>query len=121
VFTVDWNQPAPDGSSKPLIPNEVVHALVQHFDEHDLSNRGVPSDVLGRAYEYLIKQFALLATDLPLSPVIRRRQPQTRGKRRRWAERWDGDNTAFRRRGWADARTGESGSVPWARWARRSF
>lgn len=58
VFTVDWNQPAPDGSGKPLIPNEVVHALVQHFDEHDLSNNSVPPDVLGRAYEYLIKRFA---------------------------------------------------------------
>lgn len=58
VFTVDWNQPAPDGSGKPLIPNEVVHALIQHFDEHDLSNRSVPGDLLGRAYEYLIKQFA---------------------------------------------------------------
>ena len=58
VFTVDWNQPAPDGSGKPLIANEVVHALVQHFDEHDLSNRTVPADVLGRAYEYLIKKFA---------------------------------------------------------------
>ena len=58
VFTVDWNQPAPDGSGRPLIPNEVVHALVQHFDEHDLSNNSVPSDVLGRAYEYLIKKFA---------------------------------------------------------------
>lgn len=58
VFTVDWSQPAPDGSGKPLIPNEVVHALIQHFDEHDLSNKNVPSDVLGRAYEYLIKQFA---------------------------------------------------------------
>ena len=58
VFTVDWNQPAPDGSGKPLIPNEVVHALIQHFDEHDLSNRSVPSDLLGRAYEYLIKKFA---------------------------------------------------------------
>ncbi len=58
VFTVDWNQPAPDGSGKPLIANEVVHALIQHFDEHDLSNRSVPSDVLGRAYEYLIKKFA---------------------------------------------------------------
>jgi type I restriction enzyme M protein len=58
VFTVDWNQPAPDGSGKPLIPNEVVHALIQHFDQHDLSNKSVPSDVLGRAYEYLIKQFA---------------------------------------------------------------
>lgn len=58
VFTVDWNQSAPDGSGKPLIPNEVVHALIQHFDEHDLSNQSVPPDVLGRAYEYLIKQFA---------------------------------------------------------------
>ena len=58
VFTVDWNQPAPDGSGRPLIANEVVHALVQHFDEHDLSNHSVPADVLGRAYEYLIKKFA---------------------------------------------------------------
>lgn len=58
VFTVDWNQAAPDGSGRPLIPNEVVHALIQHFDEHDLSNKSVPSDVLGRAYEYLIKRFA---------------------------------------------------------------
>ncbi len=58
VFTVDWNQPAPDGSGKPLIPNEVVHALIQHFDEHDLSNTSVPPDILGRAYEYLIKKFA---------------------------------------------------------------
>src|ERR1043165_433752 len=58
VFTVDWNQPAPDGSGKRLIPNEVVHALIQHFDEHDLSNKSVPSDILGRAYEYLIKRFA---------------------------------------------------------------
>ena len=41
VFTVDWNQPAPDGSGKPLIPNEVVHALIQHFDEHNLSNESV--------------------------------------------------------------------------------
>ncbi len=58
VFTVDWNQQAPDGSGKPLIPNEVVHALIQHFDSHDLSNASVPPDVLGHAYEYLIKQFA---------------------------------------------------------------
>lgn len=58
VFTVNWAQPAPDGSGKQLIPNEVVHALIQHFNAHDLSNASVPSDVLGRAYEYLIKQFA---------------------------------------------------------------
>lgn len=58
VFTVDWNQPAPDGSGKKLIANEVVHALVQHFAEVDLSNKSVPPDILGQAYEYLIKQFA---------------------------------------------------------------
>lgn len=58
VFTVDWNQQAPDGSGRPLIPNEVVHALIQHFHTHDLSNASVPPDILGRAYEYLIKQFA---------------------------------------------------------------
>jgi hypothetical protein len=58
VFAVDWNQPAPDASDKKLIPNGVVHALVQHFSEIDLSNKSVPPDVLGRAYEYLIKQFA---------------------------------------------------------------
>lgn len=55
---VDWNQPAPARNGTKLIPNEVVHALIQHFDEIDLSNQSVPSDVLGRAYEYLIKQFA---------------------------------------------------------------
>ncbi|MCX6929459.1 MAG: N-6 DNA methylase [Verrucomicrobia bacterium] len=57
VFTVDWNQPAPDGQGK-LIPNVVVHALVQHFDSINLSNANVPQDILGRAYEYLIKMFA---------------------------------------------------------------
>jgi type I restriction enzyme M protein len=57
VFTVDWNQPAPDGQGK-LIPNVVVHALVQHFSGINLSNANVPQDILGRAYEYLIKMFA---------------------------------------------------------------
>jgi type I restriction enzyme M protein len=57
VFTVDWNQPAPDGEGK-LIANEVVLALVNHFHAVNLSNARVQADVLGRAYEYLIKQFA---------------------------------------------------------------
>lgn len=57
VFTVDWNQPAPDGKGK-LIANEVVSALVQHFHSVNLSNASVQPDVLGRSYEYLIKQFA---------------------------------------------------------------
>jgi type I restriction enzyme M protein len=57
VFTVDWNQPAPDGKGK-LIANNVVHALVQHFHTVNLSNASVEPDIIGRAYEYLIKQFA---------------------------------------------------------------
>ena len=57
VFTVDWNQPAPDGNDK-LIKNAVVHALIQHFNGKNLSNASVQPDILGRAYEYLIKMFA---------------------------------------------------------------
>lgn len=57
VFTVAWNQPAPDGQGK-LIDNAVVHQLVQNFNEINLSNAEVPADMLGRAYEYLIKMFA---------------------------------------------------------------
>src|SRR3977135_1920083 len=33
---------------KPLIANEVVHALIQHFDEHDLSNKSVSTAKAGR-------------------------------------------------------------------------
>jgi type I restriction enzyme M protein len=58
VFTVNWAQSAPDDSGKPLIANEVVHALIQHFNAYDLSNVSVPPDILGHAYEYLIKRFA---------------------------------------------------------------
>ncbi len=57
VFTVDWNQPAPDGEGT-LIPNAVISALVQHFNAINLSNANVEPDILGRAYEYLIKYFA---------------------------------------------------------------
>ena len=31
VFTVDWNQPAPDGSGNKLIDTAVVNALIEHF------------------------------------------------------------------------------------------
>ena len=36
----------------------MVHTLLQHFDDNDLPNNSVLADVLSRAYEYLIKQFA---------------------------------------------------------------
>ncbi len=58
VFTVDWNLPAPDGRGSKLIANEVVVELLNRFNRVGLSNADVSADVLGRAYEYLIKQFA---------------------------------------------------------------
>ena len=59
IFTASWNLPAPDGNGR-LIANTVVHALVQHFGDarFNLSNANVSADVIGRAYEYLIKKFA---------------------------------------------------------------
>jgi type I restriction enzyme M protein len=57
VFTVDWALPAPDGAGT-LIAGAVVTALVNHISTIPLSNAYVEPDVLGRAYEYLIKYFA---------------------------------------------------------------
>src|SRR5262245_18718479 len=70
VFTVDWNQPAPDGSGKPLIANEVVHALIQHFDEHDLSNKSDPSDILGRPESLMRKPCFCLLPVTQLSLIV---------------------------------------------------
>lgn len=39
-------------------PNQTLQRLVNHFSEHNFGNKYVSSDVLGDAYEYLIKQFA---------------------------------------------------------------
>lgn len=61
VFILDWNQRAADGSGKPLIPGEVINALIRHLDLQDLSSRCVPPDLLGRACEYLIERFAAAA------------------------------------------------------------
>src|SRR5256885_1080271 len=65
VFTVDWNQPAPDGSGKPLIPNEVVHALIQHFDEHDhrsaVPRRRAGEEVLSGARQFSVLRRVLVA------------------------------------------------------------
>ena len=40
------------------LSDELLVNLVDHFSGMDLSNRSVPSDVLGDAYEYLVKKFA---------------------------------------------------------------
>ncbi len=43
------------------IPQERLVKLVEHFSEYRFGNDNVPQDVLGNAYEYLLKQFNELA------------------------------------------------------------
>lgn len=45
-------------SNKDRLPDRLLVDLVDHFSGMNLSNASVPTDVLGDAYEYLIKKFA---------------------------------------------------------------
>lgn len=45
-------------SNKERLSDELLCDLIEHFSQLSLSNRAVDSDVLGQAYEYLIKKFA---------------------------------------------------------------
>ncbi len=45
-------------TNKERLSDELLVNLVDHFSGMDLSNESVPSDVLGDAYEYLVKKFA---------------------------------------------------------------
>lgn len=45
-------------SNKERLSDELLVDLIDHFSQLDLSNQAVPNDVLGDAYEYLIKKFA---------------------------------------------------------------
>ena len=58
IDTVRWNEPAPDGSGGKKLDPEVLSNLVSYLGAVDLSNKNVTVDVLGDAYEYLIKRFA---------------------------------------------------------------
>lgn len=58
INTVRWNEPAPDGSGGKKLSPEVLSLLVNYLDAVDLSNKNASVDVLGDAYEYLIKRFA---------------------------------------------------------------
>jgi len=58
INTVRWNEPAPDGSGGKKLSPEVVSLLINYLDAVDLSNKNASVDVLGDAYEYLIKKFA---------------------------------------------------------------
>ena len=58
INTVRWNEPAPDGSGGKKMDPEVLSNLINYLGAVDLSNKNVTVDVLGDAYEYLIKRFA---------------------------------------------------------------
>jgi type I restriction enzyme M protein len=45
-------------SNKDRLPDRLLIDLVDHFSGMNLSNASVPNDMLGDAYEYLIKKFA---------------------------------------------------------------
>ena len=45
-------------SNKEKLSDELLNNLVEHFSQYNLSNSSVSADILGQAYEYLIKHFA---------------------------------------------------------------
>ena len=45
-------------SNKERLSDALLIDLIEHFSQHNLSNKNVHSDILGQAYEYLIKHFA---------------------------------------------------------------
>lgn len=45
-------------TNKDRLSDEILSNLIEHFSQHKLTNKNVPDDQLGNAYEYLIKEFA---------------------------------------------------------------
>ena len=45
-------------TNKDRLSDEILINLIEHYSKHVLNNANVPSDQLGDAYEYLIKEFA---------------------------------------------------------------
>lgn len=45
-------------TNKDRLSDELLINLIEHFSQHNLSNANVEPDILGQAYEYLIKHFA---------------------------------------------------------------
>jgi type I restriction enzyme M protein len=47
-----------DFANKDRFPNETLQKLINHFSQYNFGNTYISSDLLGDAYEYLIKEFA---------------------------------------------------------------
>ena len=71
-------------SNKDSLPDRLLIDLVEHFSQYTLSRANVARDMLGQAYEYLIKHFADLkisaeqAEEKPRSVAIYSTTPQWR-------------------------------------------
>lgn len=47
-----------DFANKDRFPNETIQKLINHFSQYNFGDNYISSDLLGDAYEYLIKEFA---------------------------------------------------------------
>ena len=47
-----------DFANRDKFPNETIQKLINHFSQYNFGSNYISSDLLGDAYEYLIKQFA---------------------------------------------------------------
>jgi len=50
-----------DFANKDRFPDETLQRLINHFSQYNFGDTYISSDILGDAYEYLIKQFAAAA------------------------------------------------------------
>jgi len=50
-----------DFNQQEEIPQDRLIKLIEHFSQYTLGNSNVPADILGNAYEYLLKQFNEIA------------------------------------------------------------
>jgi type I restriction enzyme M protein len=55
INTIDFNATA---AGQPIVDNDRLAALVKTLGQHRLGMRDVQPDILGRAYEYLLRKFA---------------------------------------------------------------
>jgi len=58
INTANWNAPSPDGSGGKKLAPEILQGMINYLSPVKLDNQNASPDVLGDAYEYLIKKFA---------------------------------------------------------------
>ena len=58
INTANWNAPSPDGSGGKKLAPEILQSMINYLSPVKLDNQHASPDVLGDAYEYLIKKFA---------------------------------------------------------------